>query len=68
VDRHPTKWIDEGFEIAKSDVYSFGLETGTREHPIQLSTAYVENAKRVALGQIALAGYRLSAVLNKQLR
>jgi hypothetical protein len=64
IDKHPIEWIAEGYEVAKSDVYSFGLETGSREHPIPLSAPYLENAKRTAQAQIALAGYRLAAILN----
>ena len=68
IDKNPMKWIDEGFEVAKSEVYTFGLETGSREHPIQISPAYMENAKRTAQAQIALAGYRLAAVLNDRVK
>jgi hypothetical protein len=67
-ERNPKKWIEEGFKLAKSDVYTFGLGTGSREHPLQLPAAYLENAKRVARAQIALAGYRLAAVLNDRLK
>ena len=67
-DKNPKKWIEEGFNLCKTDVYTFGLETGTREHPIQLSEAYIENARRVALARIALAGYRLAAVLNDKFK
>jgi hypothetical protein len=62
------EWIKEGFSLAKSDVYTFGLETGSKEHPITLSEAYVENATRIARTRIALAGYRLAAVLNEKLK
>lgn len=68
IDKNPTKWIDQGFEVARNEVYTFGLETGSRERPIQISPAYVENANRVAQAQIALAGYRLAAVLNDRVR
>lgn len=67
-EKNPRKWIEEGFKIAKSDVYTFGLETGSREHPIQLPDGYVQNAQRVARARIALAGYRLAAVLNDKLK
>ena len=49
-------------------VVPFGLETGSREHPLDLPASYVENARRVAQAQIALAGYRLAAVLNDKLK
>lgn len=68
IDKDPMKWIDEGFEAAKKDVYSFGIATGSREHPILPSPAYMENAKRIAQAQMALAGYRLAAVLNDRVK
>ncbi len=68
IDKTTKKWIDEGFRIAKSEVYTFGTEPGSREHPVHLSVEYVENAKRVAQSQIALAGYRLAAVLNDRVK
>ena len=68
LDTDPQPWVDEGFGLAKSDVYTFGFETGTHEHPIQLSATYLENAKRVARARIALAGYRLAAILNEKLK
>jgi hypothetical protein len=64
VEKNPQAWIEEGFAAAKSDVYTFGLEIGSRDKPIQLSDRYRENAKMVAQARIALAGYRLAAVLN----
>ena len=67
-EKNPKKWIDEGFAIAKTEVYTFGLETGSREHPLQLPAGYLENARRVAQARIALAGYRLAAVLNDKLK
>lgn len=68
VERKPKKWIEEGAKIAQLDVYTFGLETGTRDHPVDLPAGYVEIMRRVAQERIALAGYRLAAVLNQQLR
>jgi hypothetical protein len=68
LDLNIKQWMKEGFALAKSDVYTFGLETGSKEHPIQLSEAYVENAKRIARARIALAGYRLAAILNEKLK
>src|SRR5579862_149228 len=44
VEKNPRKWIQEGFALAKSDVYTFGLETGSREHPLELPAGYAENA------------------------
>jgi hypothetical protein len=68
LEKKPAKWIHEGFEVAVSDVYTFGLETGTREHPITLPPGYEANAHKVAQQRIAIAGYRLAAVLNEKLK
>ena len=67
-EKKPEKWIHEGFDLAVSDVYTFGLETGTREHPITLPPGYEANAAKVAQQRIAIAGYRLAAVLNEKLK
>ena len=68
LEQNPQVWINEGFEIAKTDVYAFGLDTGSREAPIRLSERYQESAKIIAQARIALAGYRLAAVLNALLQ
>lgn len=68
ISKNPRKWIDQAFKLDKSDVYSFGLETGSREHPVSLTANYRETARRIAHAQLALAGYRLAAVLNAQLK
>ena len=68
LEKNPKKWIEEGFALSKTEVYTFGLETGSREHPITLQPAYYENARRVAQARLALAGYRLAAVLNDKLK
>jgi hypothetical protein len=67
-EKKPAKWIDEGYKLAVSDVYTFGLETGTREKPITLPPGYEANAAKVAQQRIAIAGYRLAAVLNEKLK
>jgi len=67
-EKKPEKWIEEGYKIAISDVYTFGLETGTREHPVTLPPGYEANAAEVAQRRIAMAGYRLAAVLNEKLK
>lgn len=67
-EKRPEKWIEEGYKISLSDVYTFGLETGTREHPIPLPSGYEANAAKVAQQRIAIAGYRLAAVLNEKLK
>jgi len=68
MEKKPEKWIAEGYRIAISDVYTFGLETGTRDHPITLPSGYDANAAKVAQQRIAIAGYRLAAVLNEKLK
>jgi hypothetical protein len=60
----PTQWITESFELDKSVVYTFGLETGSKEYPLHMPPDYEETAKSVARQRVALAGYRLAAVLN----
>jgi hypothetical protein len=60
----PQEWVDEGFALAKQEVYTFGLETGSSDRPLALPAAYEENARRIARQRIAIAGYRLAAVLN----
>ncbi len=68
IQKNPKKWIHEGAELAEKSVYTFGLENGTREHPVQLPADYEENAHRIARIQVAVAGYRLAAVLNERLK
>jgi hypothetical protein len=67
-EKKPEKWIHEGYELSISQVYTFGLETGTREHPITLPSGYEANAAKVAQQRIAIAGYRLAAVLNEKFK
>jgi hypothetical protein len=64
----PTHWAAESFELDKSAVYTFGLETGSKEHPLILPPGYEEKAKRIARQRVAVAGYRLAAVLIKHLQ
>jgi hypothetical protein len=64
----PKEWIMESFQLDKSAVYTFGLETGSKDHSLILHTDYEEKANRVARQQVALAGYRLAAVLNRILQ
>lgn len=68
LEKKPEKWIAEGFKLAVSDVYTFGLETGSRDHPLPLPPGYEANAAKVAQQRIAIAGYRLAAVLNEKLK
>ena len=68
IQKKPAKWIHEGFELAVSDVYTFGLETGARDHPLPMPPGYEAHAAQVAQQRIAIAGYRLAAVLNEKLK
>ncbi len=63
----PKDWMQESFELDKSTVYTFGLETGTKDHPLVMPPGYEEKAKSIARQRVALAGYRLAAVLNRLL-
>ena len=63
-----THWAAESFELDKSAVYTFGLITGSKEQPLKLPAGYEERAKRIARQRVAVAGYRLAAVLNKYLQ
>jgi hypothetical protein len=67
LDRDPKTWIDEGLLFCVREVYTFGVDNGTKEKPNTLPAGYLENAQRVAHERIALAGYRLAAILNKKL-
>lgn len=68
IEKKPKKWIADGAKVAQAQVYTFGLETGSREHPVNLPETYMQNARRVAQEQIAESGYRLAAVLNQEFR
>lgn len=68
IEKNPKKWIAQGAKLAQTSVYTFGLQNGTREHPIQLPASYVDDAHRIARVQVAVAGYRLAAVLNSRLK
>ena len=63
----PQQWLDESFDLVKSDVYNFGLETGTQAMPLLLPADYEQKAENIARRRIALAGYRLAALLNARL-
>jgi S1/P1 Nuclease len=64
----PLEWAAESFELDKSAVYTFGPEAGSKEHPLVLPQGYEEKAKQIARQRVALAGYRLGAVLIKYLQ
>jgi hypothetical protein len=60
--------VNRRLHLTRSQVYTFGNEAETREHPVQLPAGYEDNAHRVAEAPIAMAGYRLAAVLNDRLK
>lgn len=68
----PKQWAAESFELAKSAVYRDGKLGGAtsqeaKDHPDQvppLPVGYEKDARAVADGQVALAGYRLAEVLK----
>jgi hypothetical protein len=68
IEKSPKKWVAEGAALARTSVYTFGLENGTAQHPVHLPDSYIENARRIARVQVAVAGYRLAAVLNDRLK
>jgi hypothetical protein len=61
-------WAREGVEIAKTKVYSFGERSGSTNRPLRLGRDYRDSAKRLTDKQLFLAGIRLAALLNQQLR
>lgn len=60
-DLKPNNWAKEGFNLAKIHVYQ-----GISEDEIP-GTPYQTNAQKVSGRRIALAGYRLAAILNRVL-
>lgn len=54
-----TQWSEESYQIAIHTAYE-GVEPGEIPSP-----EYLEEGRRVALRQLALAGYRLSMLLNE---
>jgi hypothetical protein len=60
-DLKPNNWAKESYNLAKANVYQ-----GIDEDVIPSET-YRANAQKVSARRIALAGYRLAAILNKVL-
>jgi len=60
------KWITESFELAKTVVYAAPVGAGSG--PFTLSSTYNATARSVGRAQAALAGTRLAAVLNRDLK
>jgi len=61
----PAQWLQESFALAKSDVYQPPVRIGAG--PFSLNSSYQMHAHQIAEAQIALAGARLAAVLNRDL-
>lgn len=63
-------WITESVELAKKDVYRQPIGPGNKDgnRPYRLSKDYRANATTVANERVKLAGYRLAALLNKELK
>lgn len=59
-------WITESFELAKNVAYAKPVGPGLG--PFTLSPAYNTNARNTGRAQAALAGARLAAVLNRDLK
>jgi len=58
-------WITESFELAKLDAYAIGPEGNPNPKPAP-SAAYRKKAQTDGRLRVALAGYRLAAVLNEK--
>ncbi len=67
-DTHPEAWVIEGFYNARSLAYGFSNNSGSREQPIPLDGAYEDASRRLSRERLAMAGFRLAAVLNAQLQ
>lgn len=57
-DLNPNDWVTEGMENAKKYVYAVPENQNADEH-------YIEKGQQIAEQEIALAGYRLAALLNQ---
>lgn len=60
------KWVSESFALAKADVYVAPVADG--DGPFRATQDYTDAAKALAQKQVALAGARLSAVLEAGLK
>ena len=59
------RWADESATLAQYVVYGFGPRTG--DGPPALDEAYRANGERIARHRLALAAYRLVALLESRL-
>lgn len=70
-DADPTLWIQDSFQLAKTAVYAPPIgDDNDPSVPIsdRPDTAYQSKALAVARAQVTLAGYRLAALLNANLK
>jgi hypothetical protein len=67
----PSSWVNDSFELAKKYAYAPPISTDN-DPSVKISprpdSTYETNATRVARSQVTLAGYRLAAILNKNLK
>jgi hypothetical protein len=61
-----TAWVKESHELAKTVVY--GAPIGPGLGPFTLTFEYNDKARALGRAQVALAGARLAAVLNRDLK
>ncbi|HEX5229186.1 MAG TPA: S1/P1 nuclease [Bryobacteraceae bacterium] len=65
----PNAWVKQSFDLAKRYVYAPPIgDDATRSLSPRPDAQYAAQAKRVARAQATLAGYRLAALLNKNLK
>ena len=63
IDLTEQDWINESFDLAKTFVYTIGADEPGDPSP-QITTAYNTKAMKFARQRMALAGFRLAAILN----
>ncbi len=64
----PASWAQQAVEIAKTKVYTLGKDSGTAVRPVRLNRDYRDSSKQLTDQQLFLAGRRLAALLNRQIR
>ena len=62
----PQSWVDESFQAAQQTVYTIGADGAGEPRP-RVTTSYRRDARQLARQRVALAGYRLAAVINGRL-
>jgi hypothetical protein len=59
-------WVQESFNAAREHVYVSPIQNGLG--PFTITPKYLEEARAVARDRVALAGVRLSNLLNSSLK